>query len=164
VACKQGLAGVAVLALASCGGGAKHDWRVVRGPGFRFEAAVGWDVVRRTRAISASSGSSLVSVTVFPLVHSYSPLLFPKAAAELDGVARTLAARLGGRLEESQTVTIAGRRSRRYEIAFTRGGDAVVERIAFVLRGKREYQLLCRFRRGADDSPCERLRATFALD
>jgi hypothetical protein len=163
VACKQGVAAFAALALAGCGGSAT-DGKRVRGPGFSFDAPADWKVVRRTGATSAAAGSRLVSVTVFPLVHAYSPILFSKAAAELDRVARSLAHRLGGRVADSATVTIAGRRARRYEITFERGGNDVVERLAFVLRGKREYQLLCRFRRGEDDSPCERLLATFALD
>ena len=163
VACKQGIAALAALALAGCGG-SESEGKRLHGPGFSFEAPAGWKVARRTGATSAAAGSRLVSVTVFPLVHAYSPLLFTKAAAELDRVARSLAQRLGGRLAESATVTIAGRRARRYELTFERGGSAIVERLAFVLRGKREYQLLCRFRRGEDDSPCERLLATFALD
>ena len=157
------MAAFAALTLAGCGGSAREEMRV-GGPGFSFEAPSGWKVARRTGATSAAAGSRLVSVTVFPLVHAYSPLLFTKVAAELDGVARSLAHRLGGRVADSATVTIAGRRARRYEIAFERDGTDVVERLAFVLRGKREYQLLCRFKRGEDESPCERLLATFALD
>jgi hypothetical protein len=163
VARKQAVAALAVLALTSCGGSAPEGKRV-RGLGFSFEAPAGWKVARRTSTTSAAAGARLVSVGVFPLMHAYSPLLFTKAAAELDGVARSLARRLGGRVAASATMTIAGRQARRYEIRFERGGSDVVERLAFVLRGKREYQLLCRFRRGDDDSPCERLLATFALD
>ena len=36
-------------------------------------------------------------------------------------------------------------RARRYDVSFMRGGKDLVERIAFVLDGQREYELLCRF-------------------
>ena len=42
-------------------------------------------------------------------------------------------------------------------------GKALVERIAFVLRGKTEYLLLCRYERGADTEPCDRLLSSFKL-
>jgi hypothetical protein len=152
-----------VLALAGCGGGSAPEGKRVRGPGFSFVAPADWTFARRPNELSASEGSRLVSVTVFPLAHPYRPLLFAKAAAELDAVARQLARQLGGRVSSSETVTLAGLRARKYELAFVRKGHAVVERLAFVLRGKREYQLLCRFRRGESAAPCEQLLETFAL-
>jgi len=42
--------------------------------------------------------------------------------------------------------------------------SALVERIAFVLRGRNEYLLLCRYDRGGDTGACDRLLATFKLD
>ena len=110
------MAALAALALVGCGGSEREEMRV-RGPGFSFDAPAGWKVAKRTNATSAAAGSRLVSVTVFPLVHAYSPLLFTKVAAELDGVARRLAQRLGGRL-----VALL-RRGRRHERAVPFGRD-----------------------------------------
>ena len=38
-----------------------------------------------------------------------------------------------------------------------------VERITFVLDGKREYQLLCRYRAGDDEPACAALGSSFRL-
>jgi len=56
-----------------------------------------------------------------------------------------LARRLRARLDAARTVRLAGRRGRQYEITFSWKGAEVRERITFVLRGRREYQLLCRW-------------------
>jgi hypothetical protein len=63
-----------------------------------------------------------------------------------------------------QAVTVAGQRARRYDIDYERDGKKLVERLAFVLRGKTEYLLLCRYERGGDTAACDRLLATFTLD
>ena len=80
-------------------------------------------------------GSSRVSVTTYTLQKPYSPALFAAAAKELDGVAAKLAAAAGTSLSEKQTVDVAGEKIRVYRFG--------TMRIGFVLRGKREYQLLC---------------------
>jgi hypothetical protein len=160
---KQAFAALAVLALAGCSGGGERDGKRVSGRGYSFVAPAGWHVKRTSRETAAEKRSALVSVTVLPLVRPYTPVLFSKVAAELDDVAQKLAAASKGRVDESRTVTIAGRRARRYELSFVQNGHETVERLAFVLVGRREYQLLCRFRRGESDSPCEQLLATFAL-
>ena len=82
---------------------------------------------------------------------------------ELDRAAAQLAKQQNGQVGESRTVTIAGRRARSYDIDYERDGKALVERLAFVLRGKTEYLLLCRYDRGGDTAACERLLATFTL-
>lgn len=120
-------------------------------------------MARATGKLTLSSGTQLLSVETFPLMRVYDPTLFPKVRAELDRLAGNIARRAGGRLTVSGTALVADRRVRRYEIALTRNGERLVERIAFVLAGRREYQLLCRFRSGESDSPCARLLATFAL-
>jgi hypothetical protein len=83
---------------------------------------------------------------------------------ELDRAATELAQQQNGKVRSSQTVTIAGRQARRYDIDYTRDGKQLVERIAFVLRGKTEYLLLCRYERGGSTDACDRLLATFTLD
>jgi hypothetical protein len=79
---------------------------------------------------------------------------------ELDRDARQLATRLGGSVERSATVIVAGSRSRQYELYYSSGGHEVRQRITFVLRGKTEFQLLCRWT-GSEPSACAQLEQTF---
>ena len=80
----------------------------------------------------------------------------PRAAAQL-------AKQQSGTVGDSQTVTVGGQRTRRYDIDYERDGKQLVERLAFVLRGKTEYLLLCRYERGGDTAACDRLLDTFTL-
>jgi hypothetical protein len=99
-------------------------------------------------------------VTVLPLLKPYRLALFPRVVTELDRVAATLATRLGGKVASSKTVMVGGRQAREYEIEH--GG--FVDRITFVLRGKRNFQLACRWR--ADDgepAACGQLSSSFAF-
>jgi hypothetical protein len=137
---------------------------VVRGSGYRFSAPSNWSVVRSGREVQVSKGLNLVSVTRYPLLRSYRPELWDHVVPELDRVAAGLAQQQNGNVGEGRTVTIAGRRARRYDIDYERDGKALVERIAFVLRGKTEYLLLCRYEGGGDTGACDRLLATFTLD
>jgi hypothetical protein len=124
--------------LSACGSGTKThlvSTRVVVGPGFRFSVPAGWKTSRTPRAVTVQGGSSRVSVTTYTLQKPYSPALFAAAAKELDGVAGRLAAAAGTTLSEQKTVDVAGEKIRAYRFG--------TMRIGFVLRGKREYQLLC---------------------
>jgi hypothetical protein len=148
---------LAVL-LAGCGGsGAKPAPAAKRvgGPGFSFRAPADWRVKKTLRSAEARNGQAIVSVTVFRLVRPYRPALWPKVVPELDRVAKDLAARVKGSVQSSATQTVAGEKARVYTIA--RSGED--ERIAFVLRGRREYQLFCR---GAG-AACDELFASFRL-
>jgi len=89
--------------------------------------------------------------------------LWQKVVTELDGVASNLADQLRGHADAGATVTVAGHRARRYEIVFRRRGGDFVEQITFVLDGRSEYQLLCRYRAGADVRPCAALGSSFRL-
>jgi hypothetical protein len=119
--------------------------------------------------VEASPGADapeLVSVSVFRLAKPYRPALWPKVVPEFDRVADELASALSGRVTQRKTTTIGGRRSRRYEIAYARDGADLLERTAFVVSGRREYQLLCRLR--ADDTEtgdegCSALFGSFRL-
>jgi hypothetical protein len=139
----------------------------VRGPGFRFEAPAAWHVTRIRDAAGArrdAAGSALVSATSFALLKQYSPKLFDRAAKELDRVAATLASQAHATLTESATVTVDGERIRAYRLRIRpKSGPSYDERIGFVLRGKREYQLLCRAPAGAGDpdGACALLYASF---
>jgi predicted Zn-dependent protease len=158
------------LALAGCGGGgggsstsagSAGGGQEVKGPGFTFHAPDGWTVkTSPTSAVAGQDKDTFVSVTVLPLVKPYRPALFLRVARELDRVADDLAKQLGGQVVSSNTVIAAKSRARQYEIEH-RG---LVDRITFVLRGKREYQLTCRWPK-ADGRPdaCDQLAASFSL-
>ncbi len=148
--------------VAGCGGGgATPTPQSVSGEGYRFAAPAGWRVTHAAGMTSAGKGTELVSVTVFPLGRPFRPQLWEKTVPELDRVASQLAGRLGGHVTTLESGVLAGRRSRSYDIAFTRGGTDLVERIAFVFSGRREFQLLCRF--AGDDSACKDFRTSFRL-
>jgi hypothetical protein len=101
-----------------------------------------WEVARAPRQVSAVKKAGLVSVTIFRLVRPYRPALWPKVVPELDRVAGELAVRQKAKLDASRTVHVLGQRSRQYD--FSPGEDK--ERITFFLFGRREFQLLCRWK------------------
>jgi hypothetical protein len=71
---------------------------------------------------------------------------------------RAVAAETGGKVTGTSTVTAGGTRSHAYDVTV---GDHV-DQYTFVLRGKREYQLLCRRKSSSDDGFCKQLIASFA--
>jgi hypothetical protein len=152
-----------VGALAGCGGRngtAPQSQRSLQGDGYSVSVPPGWKVNRSGRVTQARDGASLVSVTRFRLVRPYTAALFPKVSRELDGVASQLARAEHGKLAKSETITIAGRRARAYTI--DRGGRE--ERVAFVLAGRREFQLFCRYERGSRaEAACSSLFSSFRL-
>ena len=162
---------VVLCALSACGGGSKSTEPsgnpLVKGAGFRFEAPVGWtSKVTATvgEAHQGAEGTALTSATVFTLQKPYSPKLFPAAAKELDRVAAKLAAQSKTTLSERRTVTVDGQQVRAYRLTVhPASGASFDERIGFVLRGRREYQLLCRAPAGAGDpdGACALLYSTF---
>jgi hypothetical protein len=157
---------LAAAFLAGCGtSGGKDETslRRVQGAGYSFRAPADWRTTRKLRVVQAARERppSLVSVSTFPLARPYTPELWPKVMPQLDAVAHELAKRLGGRVAAARTQTIGGRRGRRYELVVP--SSAVRRRIAFVLDGRTEYQLFCRFRK--DDAEalraCKELLASF---
>jgi hypothetical protein len=158
----------ALIVLGGCGGGGHKasatDFQTVGGGDYRFSAPSSWSVHRIGRQVTATSGSvDLVGVTTFTLARPYRPSLWTKAVPALDRTAAALTAQLGGKLRTRETVVVAGHRARRYEISYSRDGEALVERTAFVLTGRREHQLLCRFPSGGDDEACRTLFSSFRL-
>src|SRR2546430_4859958 len=165
---KPALVGLAaaVIVLAGCGGRGREATaprvQTVVGGGYRFLAPSSWSVHRAGRQVTATSGATdLVGVTTFTLARRYRPRLWAQAVPALDRTAGELAAQLGGTLQARATVIVAGRRARRYQIGSRRAGKALVERTAFVLTGRREHQLLCRFAADADDGACRTLFSSF---
>jgi hypothetical protein len=165
---RPGAIALAVSALAACGGGSgvshQPSTRTIQGSHFVFQAPFAWHVRRRGNEVAAAPkpiAPELVSVSVFPLLHAYRPALFAAVMRELDGDARQLAIRLGGSVETSATVIVAGSRSRQYELRYSSGGQDFHQRITFVLRGKTEFQLLCRWT-GSEPAACAQLTTTFS--
>ena len=165
---------ILVFLTASCGGSAKQAQApaarvAVHGAGFRFEAPAGWTVGRSGTAVVAhrdKTASALVSATPFTLSKPYDPELFARAANELDGVAAELAAQAHGTLTKRSTVVVDGKRIRSYRFTVhPKSGVAYVERIGFVLQGKREIQLLCRAPAASPDpdGACALLYSSFTL-
>jgi predicted Zn-dependent protease len=151
---------LAGLTLAGCSGGSAPPV-TLRGDGFSFSAPGGWKVTRTATSIGAAHGGGAVSVTTFRLTRTYRPQLWNKAVKELNGVAAKLAVQLHGTVVAGRTVQVGGTTARQYDLAFTRNGDRLVERITFVLRGRREFELLCRFKEGKDDRACAALQTSF---
>jgi len=114
---------------------------------------------------AAEGGKSLalIAVSRFPLLRRAAEELSPKVVKELDGVAAGVAAQQHGRLSSSETTEVAGRQARRYDVAYESRGKRLVERLGFVLRGKTEYLVLCRFERAGDTTPCDELFRSFTL-
>lgn len=156
-------------AAAGCGGGGGGggaestvgSGQTVSGTGFAFQAPVGWAVkVLPTSAQARRDASTVVSVIVLPLVRPYRLSLFPRVAKELDRVASTYATHVKGTLTSRRTVDVAGRKAREYEIIH---GD-LVDRITFVLRGKRNFQLTCRWRsQDGEPGACAQLASSFVF-
>lgn len=139
------------------------------GSGFRFSAPAGWRVEHGDRGASARSTAdppAIVSAATYRLGKRYEPSEFAAAARELDGVAARLARAAGGAVTESETTTVAGRRVRAYRFsAKAAAAGAYADRVAFVLEGRREVQLLCQAPAGAGDPDraCALLFSSFTL-
>jgi hypothetical protein len=71
---------------------------------------------------------------------------------------RQVAAQTGGTVSGGSVVTAGGIRSHSYQVAV---GDRV-DQYTFVLRGRREFQLLCRRPKSGGDDVCAQLLRTFA--
>jgi hypothetical protein len=172
------LALAATATVAGCGGGGADEagdgvavsaTRTLRGANFTFEAPAAWEVTRAARRISvapAGDGATLLLVETFRLLKPYRPALFARAVRELDASQAALAAKLRARIERRSVVRVAGRRARRYELAYSRDGEALRQRATYVLVARTEYVLVCRWAAGRPAvarEPCARLLATFRL-
>jgi hypothetical protein len=154
---------LATLILSACGGSgankAQTDWTTLAGAGFRFQAPSGWKGTAHSKVAQAAKDGELVQVSTFPLAKPYTAALFTEVERELRARMQTVARQVGGKVTGERTVTAAGIRSHAYDLT---AADHVDE-YTFVLRGKREYLLLCRRKMDGDRSFCERLVTSFAL-
>jgi len=147
---------------AGCGSDGQSEasaTRTVAGPGFAFAAPKGWSIQRRRAAVSAVNGAQLVEVATFPLQKHYDAGLFDAVEKELAARMSSLARQTGGKVAAGKPVTVAGIRSHTYDI----DGGGMVDSYVFVLRGKREYQLLCRRKASGSDEACRSLVASFRV-
>lgn len=115
------------------------------------------------QAVEGGKSLALVAVSRFPLLRPAAGELSPKVIRELDNVAQGVAAQQQGTISSRETTEVAGRQARRYDVDYETRGKKLVERLGFVLRGRTEYLLLCRFERSGDTSPCDRLFSSFTL-
>ncbi|HEY8727325.1 MAG TPA: hypothetical protein VIL91_11595 [Gaiellaceae bacterium] len=160
---KQAVLWLTLLVVAGCGSSAAQKGYVVQGAGFTFVAPAEWGVSRKGREVQVAQGTLLISVTRFPLFRRFKPALWDKVVPELDRAATAVARQQQGTVSDPRTVTVAGQKARRYDVAYAVEGKQLVERIAFVLRGKTEYLLLCRYERGGRTEACDRLLTSFRL-
>src|SRR4051812_11529104 len=154
--CKQALV-LAVLILAGCGGSSEPKaptaWQTVRGASFRFEVPHEWHVVGSPMGANASGDGDLVQVATFPLAKRYAPALFTRVESELAARMGAVAKKTGGTVTGHRIVTAGGGKAHSYDV---RVGDRT-DTYTFVLRDKREYELLC----SADAEVCSRLLTSF---
>ena len=155
---------------AACGGGEEPRERVIRGDGFTARVPYDWRIERAGRTIRAArrDGVETVAVTTFRLARPYRPQLWPEVVEELDGVAERLARALdpSARVVSGDTTRIARRRGRVYLMSYGHEGERLIERVGFVLEGRVEYQLLCRWSdktHFAGRAACRRLFRSFRL-
>jgi hypothetical protein len=160
---KQAVLWLTLLVVSGCGGASAQKGYIVHGTGFTFVAPADWGVSRKGREVQAAQGRLLISVTRFPLLRRFRPGLWDKVVPELDRAAAAVASQQQGTVSDPRNVTIAGQKARRYDVAYTRQGKQLVERIAFVLRGKTEYLLLCRYEPGGSTDACDGLLTSFRL-
>lgn len=143
------------LALAGCGGGGSAGsarTQTVRGDGYRFTAPTGWKVEKKGRIVNATSGDRILSVTSFTLAKPARPKL-----AELDTTVRELARVLGGSVVSARPETVRGKALRVYRLSY---GKLAAE-VAFIFKGKDEYELFCQYRAGKSGASCATFRAGF---
>lgn len=152
-----------VVLLGGCGGGdeAASETKTVTTPTYSFAAPADWRTRAEARTLTvADEQGSVLAVTTFRLARPFRPDRWDSAVAELDSVAAELADELGGRVASRATARVAGGRARLYSFV---GAEDDTRRVAFVLRGRREFQLLCRWPDGADASACEAFLRSFRL-
>lgn len=122
--------------------------------GVHFRAPADWKVTVADGRTTAKNGVSFVQVATFPLVHPYTAALFDKVQSELALRMAEVAKQGGGTVRGHSVVIVDGAKSHSYEVAL---GDRT-DRYTFLLRGRREFLLVC----SADAAVCDELAASFS--
>jgi hypothetical protein len=122
--------------------------------GAQFRAPAGWQVTVANGRTTVRDGSSFVQVATFPLVHPYTASLFRKVQSELAIRMAEVAKQGGGTVSGHSVVIVDGAKSHPNEVAL---GDRT-DSYTFLLRGKREFLLVC----SADAAVCDELAASFS--
>jgi len=125
----------------------------VQRSGFSFQVPSGWDVAGGANGANAGTGTQQVRVATFPLVKTYVPALFEKVRTELDTRMAAVAKETSGAVAGHRVVTVDGAKAHSFDVKV---GDRV-DTYTFVLRGKREFELIC----SADAGACSRLLTSF---
>lgn len=145
-----------MLILSGCGGGGQskaQQWQAVSSGSFHFRAPKGWRVTEGAGRTTVKDGAQFVQVAMFPLARRYTPALFDRVQSEL-GVRMAAVARASkGSVAGHHVVTVDGSKSHAYDVRV----DGRTDRYTFLLRGKREYLLVC----SADGGVCDELAASF---
>ena len=121
--------------------------------GFHFRAPKTWRVSHGTGRATARGDSQFVQVSTFPLARRYTDSLFDRVRSELEVRMAAVAKEVNGSVAGHHIVTVDGIRSHAYDVR----ADGRTDRYTFVLRGKREFLLLC----SADSAVCDELAASF---
>jgi hypothetical protein len=159
---RQALLLLVLPILAGCGSGGHSNAsadRAVAGPGFRFMVPDGWKVTHTRNGVTVADDGRLVEVSTFPLARRYDDSLFSAVEKELNARMAVLARDSGGTVTPAKPVTVAGIRSHSYRVE----SDGMVDEYVFVLRGKREFQLLCRRKSSDSDDHCKLLATSFRV-
>jgi hypothetical protein len=127
----------------------------VSATGFHFRAPKTWHVSTTSGRTIVQNGSQSVEVATFPLARHYSAALFTKVRSELEVRMAAVAKQAGGTVSAHHVVTVDGDPSHAYDVQIGKRTD----RYTFVLRGKREFLLLC----SADAVVCDELAASFVV-
>ena len=109
--------------------------------------------------MTVADDGRLVEVSTFPLARAYSDDLISAVEKELKARMDTLAHESGGTVAPGKPVTVGGIRSHSYRIE----SGGMVDDYVFVLRGKREFQLLCRRKSSDSDDHCGLLISSFRV-
>ena len=97
-------------------------------------------------------------MAAFPLLKPYSAALFTRVEKELASRMRQIAQQTGGTVSGATTVTAGGIRAHSYEVK----AGGTTDEYTFVLRGLREFQLLCRREASSKDDACAQLLTSFS--
>jgi hypothetical protein len=159
------------LILAACGEDRSEEPALrLSGPGWTAQAPAGWEIERRARTVIARppGGGDKVVVAEFPLPKPFRPALWPKAKPELRKLAETIAVQTSpdAKVSKPEELRVAGYRALAFDITYDRNGGPRVDKLLFLLVGRREFQLTCSISlddRAAGDAACAQLRRTFRL-